>query len=419
MRVLVVGNGGREDALCKKLSESRKIEKLYCSNGNAGTLRYAENISLKSNEDIKKFAIENMIDLVVVGPEKPLCEGIVDMFSETNIKVFGPNKKSAMLEGSKIFSKKFMEKYDVPTAKSKLAYGKEEAIEFLNEFSFPLVVKADGLCYGKGVKICENIEEAKEYLKELFDDNLFGNEGKKVVIEEYLKGEEASLLCFVSNDKLIAMESARDYKKIFENDKGPNTGGVGCYSPSELFSDDIKIKIDDILNKISKGLKEERLTYNGILFIGFMISKEKINVLEFNVRFGDPETEVVLPRLESDLLDIILKSIDGSIKKEDLKWKKEKALAVILTSKGYPESYEKSKQISGLENLSENIQLFHNGTKKIGENIYTDGGRVLTLVTLGEDFEDMRKIIYENIEKVNFEGKQFRKDIGLNLGLDF
>lgn len=411
MKVLVIGNGGREDAICKKISESNKCTELFCSKGNAGTLRYAKNVELNSNEEIFRFSNDNNIDLVVVGPEAPLCEGIVDLFKESNIKVFGADKKSARLEGSKDFAKKFMKKYDVPTARYETIKSIEEGKKAIENFSYPIVIKADGLCAGKGVRICNTKEDVLDYFKELFEDKIFGKEGSTVVIEEFLRGKEASLLCFVSKGNLIPMESARDYKRIFDNDEGENTGGVGCYSPSELFNEELKLQIEKILEKISNGLKKENLEYSGVLFIGFMID-EDAKVLEFNVRFGDPETEVVLPRMESDLLLAIEKSLDGSLEREDLKWKKEKCLTVILTSRGYPKNYEKGKEISGIDSVDKDIYVYHNNTKINGSKILTDGGRVLSVTALGNSYDEIREKVYRNIEKISFETKQYRKDIG-------
>lgn len=411
MKILVIGNGGREDAICKKISESNRCTELFCSKGNAGTLRYAKNVELNSNEEIFEFSKNNNIDLVVVGPEAPLCEGIVDLFKDSNIKVFGADKKSARLEGSKDFAKKFMKKYDVPTARYETIKSIEEGKKAIENFSYPIVIKADGLCAGKGVRICNTKEDVLDYFKELFEDKIFGKEGSTVVIEEFLRGKEASLLCFVSKGNLIPMESARDYKRIFDNDEGENTGGVGCYSPSELFNEELKLQIEKILEKISNGLKKENLEYSGVLFIGFMID-EDAKVLEFNVRFGDPETEVVLPRMESDLLLAIEKSLDGSLEREDLKWKKEKCLTVILTSRGYPKNYEKGKEISGINSVDKDIYVYHNNTKVNGNKILTDGGRVLSITALGNSYDEIREKVYRNIEKISFETKQYRKDIG-------
>ena len=413
MKVLVIGNGGREDAICKKISESPKLSKLYCSNGNAGTMRYATNVSLNTNEEILDFSKNNSIDLVIIGPEAPLCNGIVDIFKDSGIKIFGADKKSSQLEGSKDFAKKFMEKYDIPTAKYQSVTSKKMGEEILRKFAFPLVIKADGLCAGKGVKICKTENEAISYLDDLFDKRIFGDEAKKVVIEEFLSGEEASLMCFVSKGRIIPMESARDYKRIYDNDEGDNTGGVGCYSPSELFNDKVKNEIEKIIDNISSGLIQEELIYSGILFIGFMIENGKPKILEFNVRFGDPETEVVLHRLDSDLVSLIENAILGELSFEDLCWKKEKCLTVILTSKGYPKEYEKGKIITGIDDVDSDIYVYHNNTKFLNNNIYTDGGRVLSVTSLGDSLSDIRERIYNNITKINYEGMQFRTNIGI------
>ena len=380
MKVLVIGSGGREHALCWKISQSQNVSKIYCAPGNGGTESIAENIDIKADEIDKllKFAIENKIDLTVVGPEDPLCGGIVDEFERHNLKIFGPNKKCAQLEGSKDFSKKFMKKYGVPTAKYKSYTDYEEAISELEEFKLPLVIKADGLCAGKGVIICNSKEEAKDTIKEILNDKCFGDEGNKIVIEEFLEGIEASLLCFVTNGKIIPLESAKDYKKIYENDLGPNTGGVGCFSPSPLFTEEVKSKIQkNVIEKILNGFKEEDLDFKGILFIGFMILDGQPKVLEFNVRFGDPETEVVLPRLKSDIVDLFLKTIDGSLEESDLVWDDKSCVTVVLTSAGYPGSYKKGLEIN-IDSLDSSIILFHNGTKYEDNKLLTNGGRVLS-----------------------------------------
>lgn len=411
MKVLVIGNGGREDALCHKLSQSPLLEKLYCSKGNAGTRRYAENVDLSSFKEIYDFAMQH-VDLVVVGPENPLCEGIVDLFEGTKVKVFGPNKKAAQLEGSKDFSKQFLEKYHLPTARYQTVTSLEEGKRALKDFDYPIVIKADGLCAGKGVGIFQEERQAIHYLEELFIDRIFKEEANKVVIEEYLEGKEASLLCIVSGNQLFPLESARDYKRIYDGDQGDNTGGVGCYSPNELFDDRLKENLQGILEGISFGLKKEGLEYSGVLFIGFMIQNHQAKILEFNVRFGDPETEVVLPRLESDLLRIILKSLDHTLTTEDFKWSKNCCMTVILTSQGYPHAYEKHKEIQ--INLTDpSLILYHNNTKYEEGKVYSDGGRVLALTALEEDYESCRKKIYDHLEEIQFENKQYRKDIGI------
>lgn len=415
MKVLVIGSGGREHALCWKISKSQRVSKVYCAPGNGGTLEVAENIPINVDEIEKlvQFAIENNIDLTVVGPELPLVLGIVDKFQEKGLKIFGVNKTCAQLEGSKDFSKEFMEKYNIPTAKYKSYINLDEAIEGLEEFTYPLVIKADGLCAGKGVVICNSEEEATNTLKSILGDKVFGSEGEKVVIEEFLDGIEASLLCLVTKDKIIPMESAKDYKKIYEGDKGLNTGGVGCYSPSPLFNDELNGKIErNILENILIGLNQEKMDFRGILFIGLMLVNGEPKVLEFNVRFGDPETEVLIPRLESDIIDIFEKTIDGSLNSSDLIWKENVCVTVVLTSSGYPENYEKGFKITGMEKLDKDIILFHNGTKKLDNDLITNGGRVLSITCLGKTIEEARENIYLDIDNINFDGMRYRKDIG-------
>ena len=415
MKVLVIGSGGREHALCWKIAQSKLVSKIYCAPGNGGTGEIAENVNIKANEIDKllDFALNNKIDLTIVGPEDPLVLGIVDKFEENGLKIFGPNKKCSKLEGSKDFAKGFMEKYDISTAKYRTFTEYEEAINGLNEFEFPLVIKADGLCLGKGVVICNTKEEAKKTLKEILKDKIFGNEGNKVVIEEFLDGIEASLLCFVTNGEIIPLESAKDYKKIYDGDLGLNTGGVGCYSPSPLFTEHLKENIkSDALKKISYGLEKENLDFKGILFIGFMITNGEPKVLEFNVRFGDPETEVIIPRLKSDIVGLFLKVIDGTLGERDLYWDEKSCLTVVLTSKGYPVAYEKGYEISGLNNLGESIIVFHNGTKYNADKLITNGGRVLSITSLGENLASARENIYKNINKVKFDGICYRNDIG-------
>lgn len=414
MKVLVIGSGGREHALCWKIAQSEQVQKIYCAPGNGGTRTVAENVDIKANEidRLLDFALLNSIDLTIVGPEEPLVLGIVDKFEENGLRVFGPNKSCARLEGSKEFSKIFMEKYNIPTAKYRSYTDYKEAIKGLEGFTYPLVIKADGLCLGKGVIICNSKEEAKDSLKEILQDKVFGDEGKKVVIEEFLDGVEASLLCFVTDGKIVPMESAKDYKKIYDNDQGPNTGGVGCYSPSPLFTDEINKKIEkSVLKNISEGLMKEGLNFKGILFIGFMIVNGEPKVLEFNVRFGDPETEVLLPRLNSDIVKIFQKTIDGSLSHSDLIWSEKSCVCVVMTSDGYPNSYEKGKEINIHEDLDEEIIIFHNGTI-FTNKLLTNGGRVLSITALGENIQNARERLYKNMNMINFQGASYRLDIG-------
>lgn len=414
MNIMVVGSGGREHVICWKLSQSKKVNKIYCIPGNAGIEDSAECVDIKVDDfdKIIEFSQKNHIDLAVIGPEAPLVEGLADILIEKDIKVFGPVKKGAKLEGSKIYSKEFMERYDIPTAKYKKFKDPLKAKKSLKEFKSPYVLKADGLAAGKGVLICSTELEGKQAVEKLMEDKKFGDAGKNIIIEEFLDGIEGSLLCLVSKNKLIPMESARDYKKAKDNDLGLNTGGMGCFSPNPLFTEELKKHIKkNITDKIEIGLKEEGIVFTGILFIGLMIKNNQAKVLEFNVRFGDPEAQVVLPRLDGDLSDILLKTISGEISLDDLKWRDEKAVAVILTSGGYPEKYEKGIEIKGLDTVGKDVTVFHSGTKKIDEKYYTDGGRVLAVTALAENLEKAREKVYNNIIGIKFDNMQYRKDI--------
>lgn len=414
MKILVIGSGGREHALCFKIAQSSKVDKIYCAPGNGGTSEIAENvdISVGEIEKLLNFAKEKEIDLTVVGPELPLVMGIVDSFQSQGLNIFGVNKSSARLEASKDFSKKFMERHGISTARYIDFEDFEDAQEGIKDFDYPLVIKADGLCAGKGVVICEDKESAHMTLKNILQEKCFGDEGSKIVVEEFLEGVETSLLCFVSGGEVIPMESAKDFKKIYEDDKGPNTGGVGCLSPSPLIDEKIMEKVkEDILIKIEKGLHVDKLDFTGILFIGLMIVQGEPKVLEFNVRFGDPETQVLMPRLNSDIVEIFQKTIEGSLQPDDLKWKKEKCLTVIACSEGYPETYKTGFKISGMDRLDKGLILFHNGTKKIDKDLYTSGGRVLSITALGDTFHKARDKVYGNINKIDFKGIHYRKDI--------
>ncbi|MTI66804.1 MAG: phosphoribosylamine--glycine ligase [Firmicutes bacterium] len=414
MKVLVIGSGAREHALVWKIAQSPKVKKIYCAPGNGGIAEISECVNIKS-DDIKTllaFALEKEIDLTVVGPELPLVKGITDEFQRNGLKVFGPNKKASKLEGSKIYSKNFMEKYDIPTAKYKSYEDFNKAYNDLENYNYPLVIKADGLAAGKGVLICEDVSIAKDSVEMIMKDRKFGKSGSKIVIEEFLEGIEASLLCLIDGERIIPMESARDYKKALDNDKGLNTGGMGCFSPNPIFNDELKEKIqNEILNKIKIGFDKEGIDFKGVLFIGLMINENSPKVLEFNVRLGDPETEVVLPRLKSDLVDILEKTIDGNLYPDDLKWSEEKCVTVFLASGGYPSKYEKNKVITGLDNLNENTFVFHGGTKKSEDKLLTNGGRVLAVTSMGESLEMVRASVYKEIEKINFDKMFFRKDI--------
>ena len=414
MRILVVGGGGREHAICWKLNNESNVEKIYCAPGNAGISNVAECIDIGDSdiENLLKFAKENQIDLTIVGPEIPLVAGIVDAFEKEGLKIFGPNKKCAQLEGSKSFSKDFMIRHNLPTAKYKEYTNLDEAITEIDSFGYPVVIKADGLAAGKGVVIPENREDAITTLKEMMSDKKFGKAGDKIVVEEFLNGIETSILAFVDNDTIVPMVSSKDHKKVFEGEAGLNTGGMGTFSPSEIYTDELAKEVQEkILDKTLEGFKKDNLNYKGILFVGLMITEDGPKILEYNVRFGDPETQSVLFRLDTDLNKIIIAILENNLKDIEINYSKEEAICVMLTSGGYPESYEKGKVISGLENLDSDIVVFHSGTKFDNGNIVTNGGRVIGITAKGKTVKEAGEKVYENIKKINFEGMHYRKDI--------
>lgn len=411
MKILIIGAGGREHAIAWKLSQSKRPIDIFLAPGNAGTAGAFTNvpIDVMDFDRLVELAVSEAIDLVIVGPEDPLCAGIVDLFQEAGIPVFGPDKKSAQLEASKYFTKQFLNKYQIPTANSFTTEDFDEARAFINQSSFPIVIKADGLCRGKGVVICQNLEEANASLKDMLLDQSFGTSGSKVVIEEYLDGNEQSLLCFVSNNKLIPMDTAQDYKKALDGDLGPNTGGIGVYSSSETSNEELANQINTILRQIEIGLATEKFEFYGILFIGFMIQDGQPKVLEFNVRFGDPETEVLLPRLESDLLTVFEKTLDGTLKTSDLTWSKQAAVGVVLHSKGYPGPYDNHVLI---DPLPDDALIFHNGTSRDEEGqLMTNGGRVLTPVALANNIQTARELVYKTVGQIHGESLTYRTDI--------
>ena len=414
MKILVVGGGGREHAICWKLSNEKNVEKIYCAPGNPGIAEVAEcvNIGDSDIDKLAKFAKENEIDITVVGPEVPLVMGITDVFESQGLKVFGPNKKCARLEGSKAFSKDFMTRHNLPTAKYKEYTNIDKAIDDIDEFGYPVVIKADGLAAGKGVIISENREDAIKTLKEMMNDKKFGTAGEKIVIEEFLSGIETSILAFVDNETIIPMVSAKDHKKVNDGETGLNTGEMGTFSPSEIYTYELSKEIkENILDKTLKGFQEDNLDFKGILFVGLMITKDGPKILEYNVRFGDPETQSVLFRLETDLSEIISAVINNKLKDIDIKYSDDSAICVMLTSGGYPESYEKGKLITGLDNLDKDIVVFHSGTKLLDNKLVTNGGRVISITAKGKTVKEAGKKVYENIKKINFEGMHYRTDI--------
>ncbi len=413
MNILVVGSGGREHALIWKIAQSSKVTKIYCAPGNPGISEFADcvDISVENIDGLLEFAKDNHIDITVVGPEVPLVLGISDQFNDHGLQVIGPNSICAEFEGSKAFTKKFLEKYHIPTAAYSEYTDLNQALKGLEEFDLPVVVKADGLAAGKGVIIAENKDVARQTLKEMMETLTFGDAGKKVVLEEFLTGTEASMLCFVDGKTIVPMESAQDYKRIGNGDQGNNTGGMGTYSPNRLFNDELNTIVrNKVLDPILSGFKAEGLDYKGILFIGLMIENNIPKVLEFNVRFGDPETQSVLMRLETDIVDIFESMIAGTLAEKEITWSDKSAVCVVMASGGYPEAYEKGKIITGLDQMKNSI-VFHAGTKMKDGKIVTDGGRVLGVTALGDTIEEARSKVYEDMKNINFEGMQYRTDI--------
>ncbi len=416
MKVLIIGSGGREHAICYQLSKSSKVTEIHAIPGNPGIskLGTCHNASVEDLEYILKFVEEHNIDLTVVGPEVPLCMGLADLLEANGHKVFGPCKAAATLEGSKAFSKDFMKRHNIPTAAYANVDNYEDAVKTLKEFSYPVVIKADGLAAGKGVVICEDEDVALKTLKEFLINGALSGAGKTVVLEEFLTGFECSLLCFTDSETIIPMVTAKDHKQIFDGNLGPNTGGMGTISPNPFMPSNMDdVLKNEILDPFMKGLKEDNLDFRGVIFIGLMIENGHAKVLEFNVRFGDPETQVIMLRLKSDIYDIMYATATKSLKDINISWSDEVAGCVVLASKGYPGSYPKGLEIIGLDDVDDDIIVFHAGTKEVDSKIVTNGGRVLNVCTTGNSLEEVRNKIYNAIEKIDFDGKYCRKDIGL------
>lgn len=413
MKILIIGSGGREHAIALKLSQSSRKPDLYVAPGNGGTSKFATNVPIQVNdiEGLLKFAQSQKIDLTVVGPEQPLVEGIVDVFEEAGLKIFGPNKVASQFEGSKDFTKSFLRRHQIPTADYLTFTELDKALSHVGDFGFPVVIKADGLAAGKGVIIAENEAEAKSALEAMMADTCFGQAGERVVIERFLKGIEASILCFCDGKTLLPMAPAQDYKKAYEGDLGLNTGGMGTYCPSRRVDEAMMALIQkDILDPFIKGIHQDHIDYKGVLFVGLMID-EDIRVLEYNVRFGDPETEVVLPRMENDLIDVFEATMEGRLEQITLSWRDEAAVCVILASGGYPESYQKGYEIKGLDAVMQST-VYHCGTQSEAGSIRTAGGRVLGVTAMAASLEEAREKAYADVSRISFEGMHFRKDIG-------
>ncbi|MDI6704365.1 MAG: phosphoribosylamine--glycine ligase [bacterium] len=420
MKVLVVGSGGREHALCWKIRCSNRVKDLYAVPGNAGISKIAKCIDIKIGSpnyfaDLANLVKKEHIDLIIVGPEAPLVEGISDYFANQGLRIFGPNKRAARLEGSKAFAKHFMKKYGIPTADFCTFTNFGDAVEYIKKKGVPIVIKASGLAAGKGVSVCFSLEEAIDSLRRIMVSQVFGRAGQRVVIEEYLEGDEVSILAFVDGETFIPMVSSTDHKRIFDQDKGPNTGGMGAYSPTPVVTREIERRIEEeILYPTVKGLLDEGERYVGVLYLGLMITRDGPKVLEYNIRFGDPETQVILPRLRTDLVEIIEACLSGSLNRLEIKWDEGATVCVVVASGGYPGKYENGKEILGLEEVGsmENVFVFHAGTVQRNGKIVTSGGRVLGVTSSARTMDEAVKKVYTAVDKIHFDSMYYRKDIG-------
>lgn len=415
MNVGIIGSGGRENSICFSLKKSKRVDKIFCMPGNAGTANISKNLEIDINnfQQVKDAVNKYKIDLLVVGPEKPLVDGIVDFFNNTDVKVFGPNKKASQLEGSKIFTKKLCQKYNIPTAKFGIFQNAIESKKFIDNSSFPIVIKADGLASGKGVYISENTEKAYQAIDEIFNGK-FG-EAKNILIEEFLTGEEMSYFIVTDGSSIKPFETAQDHKRVYEGDKGENTGGMGAYSPSRLINNNLEAKIiDKIINPTLSGLKDSGIEYRGFLYAGLMIQNNEPFLIEYNVRMGDPECQTILPKLSTDLMEILISCCDGKLNETNIKWDKRKSLSIVLCSKGYPGQYKKNLIIDNIKNIKtdQNNLCFHAGTILKDDKILSVGGRVLNFVSVAKDFSEARNNIIKNIDILNWSDGFYRRDIG-------
>jgi phosphoribosylamine--glycine ligase len=416
MKILVVGGGGREHAIVWKLAQSKHVDKIYCSPGNAGISEIAECIDVGTNDfdALVDFVKYEWIDLTIVGPEEPLSRGIVDAFEKEGRRIVGPNRKAAQLESSKVFAKDFMKRYGIPSAEYSVFTSYVHAENHIKMKGTPIVVKADGLAAGKGVFLAGTVDEAIEALRLIMRERVFGDAGDRVVVEECLEGEEASFMAFCDGKTVKPMASSQDHKRIFDGDKGPNTGGMGAYSPAPVITKDMEaIIMDTVMWPVMRGLKAEGITYKGILYAGLMIRDNTPSVLEFNCRLGDPETQPVLSRLETDFVDIAFAMLDGKLAETDIRWNPKSSVCVVLSSEGYPGNYEKGRVIKGVEDLKseKDVFVFHAGTTFDNSKVVTSGGRVLGVTALGDDIREAKGRAYKAIEKIHFDGMHYRKDI--------
>ena len=417
MRVLVIGGGGREHALVWKISQSPKVTEVFCAPGNAGTATIATNVPIPADQidQLLQFAEENEIGLTVVGPEQPLVMGIVDRFQEKGLRIFGPSARAAELEGSKAFSKNIMKKYGLLTAEYEIFTSHEKARKYFDEETGPMVVKASGLAAGKGVILCQNAQEGRDAVDTIMKDKSFGEAGDEVVIEEFLEGPEVSVLAFSDGNTVLLMDSAQDHKAALDGDQGPNTGGMGAYSPAPVFTDTLRQKVrNKIMLPLVRAMKAEGRPYKGILYAGLMLTKHGPKTLEFNARFGDPETQPLLVRMESDIVPLFEACIDGTLDQCDLQWKQESSVCVVMAAKGYPGSYEKGKEIFELDEAGAlpDVVVFHAGTKSEDGKVLTNGGRVLGVTATGPDTASAIAKAYEAVSKIKWDGIHYRTDIG-------
>jgi phosphoribosylamine---glycine ligase len=422
VKILVVGSGGREHALAWKLKQSTGVDRIFCAPGNGGTEEIGENVAIKAGDlpALARFAKENRVELTVVGPDDSLAAGIGDFFESEGLRIFGPTKSAARLESSKIFAKELMRSKHIPTARAAIFEKQEAAFAFLQESHFPIVIKADGLALGKGVIVAKNVDEAKAAVAAMMSERRFGDAGRRLLIEECLAGSECSLHALVDGANFRMLASARDHKRAFDGDAGPNTGGMGAFSPANNFDDEMQAQFErDVMRPLLGGLREEGVTFRGLLFPGLMITPDGPRVLEFNCRFGDPETQAILPRLKSDLLPLLETTIDGNLDAARIEWDARPAVTVVMASGGYPDKYDLGKPISGLEHAAlDGVQIFHAGTRRANGGIVTSGGRVLAVTALGETVAVARDRAYEAVSQIHFEGCHFRRDIALGAAHD-
>jgi len=419
MKILVIGGGGREHALTWKLRQSPRAERIFCAPGNAGTAEIGENVAIPTSDlqALVRFAKENRVDLAVVGPDDPLAAGIVDLFAAEKLRAFGPTKSAARIEASKVFAKELMRTQKIPTAEASIFSESLEALRYCERAKFPVVIKADGLALGKGVIVAADAATARTAIDEMMNQGRFGEAGRRVVIEELLRGTECSLHALVDGSNYLLLESARDHKRAFDGDQGPNTGGMGAFSPADNWNSKLQARFEtEIMRPLLRGLLQEGIKFRGLLYPGLMITSQGPRVLEFNCRFGDPETQVLLPRMKSDLLPLLESTIDGKINTCAIEWDTRAAVTVVLASVGYPGKYETGKPISGLHDAAklEDVQIFHAGTKRANGEIRTAGGRVLAVTALGSTIKEARERAYEAVSRIQFENCHYRGDIALS-----